>query len=128
MDLLYRATAVLLLSSLLGILLKKNAPELSLLLSLAAVLFVFLSAMSAAEQFREFVRTIQSYLSGMDMLMLPVFKCLAIAVTSRVGAELCRDANQAAAASSLELMGTVCALGVAMPLILSLVKTLGGLL
>ena len=128
MNLLYRATAVLLLSSLLGILLKKNAPELSLLLSLAAVLFVFLSAMSAAEQFREFVRTIQSYLSGMDMLMLPVFKCLGIAVISRVGAELCRDANQAAAASSLELMGTVCALGVAMPLILSLVKTLGGLL
>ncbi len=54
-------------------------------------------------------------------------KCLDIAAVSRLSAELCRAASQGAASAVVDLMGTVCALSVAMPLILSVVNTIGGL-
>ena len=46
----------------------------------------------------------------------------------RLGANFCKDASQGAAAATIELLGTVCALGIAMPLLLSVLKTIGGLL
>jgi stage III sporulation protein AD len=128
MDLLIRAAAVLLLSSLIGILLRKQVPELSLLLSLASVCFVFAATLTSAASFRDFLDTIRPLIRSEDMLTVPVLKCLSIAVTTQIASELCRDASQGAASAVLEFMGTVCALSVAMPLLLSLVKTLGGLL
>ena len=128
MNLLFRAVAVLLLSSVFGILLRKNTPELALLLSIASVCFVFLSTLETIKQFRSFLDSVSTVLSNAEILIRPVLKCLAIAITTRVASELCRDASQGAASSALEFMGTVCALSVAMPLILSLVRTIGALL
>ena len=128
MNLLFRAAAVLLLSALLSILLRKEIPELALLLSLTAICTVLVTALETAKQRRALVSTVQSILKNADMLTAPVLKCLGIAVTTRIASELCRDASQGAASAALEFMGTICALTVAMPLILSLLKSIGGLL
>ncbi len=128
MNLLFRTAAILLLSVLLSILLRKGVPELALLLSLAAICTVLVTALETAKQLRDLVYTTQSILRNADMLTAPVLKCLGIAVTTRIASELCRDASQGAASAALEFMGTVCALTVALPLILSLLKSIGGLL
>ena len=46
---------------------------------------------------------------------------------SRFSAESCRDASQNAAASAVEFAGAACSLGVVLPLLVSVLKTLGGL-
>ena len=55
-------------------------------------------------------------------------KCLGIAFISKFGADLCRDASQSALASAVEAAGTLCAAALVMPMILSLMTTIGGLL
>ena len=62
------------------------------------------------------------------MMIRPVLKCLAIAIITKITSELCRDASQNTASAAIELLGTVCALSVAMPLIVSMLKTVGGLI
>ena len=50
------------------------------------------------------------------------------AVITKITAELCQDASQNTASAAIELIGTVCALSVAMPLIVSMIKSVGGLI
>ena len=128
MDMMLKAAAVLLLSALVGLLLRKNAPELALLLSLAAVISVALAACGFLDAFRELIETLRVLLNGTELFIQPVLKCLAVALISRFVGDLCRDASSSAAASVLEYAGAVCALSIGMPLLLSVVKSLGGLL
>ena len=52
---------------------------------------------------------------------------LGIAIVTKLASELCRDSSQSAVASSVELAGSICALSVAMPLIISMLKTIGAM-
>ena len=123
-----KASALLMVGSLVGVLIRKNSPELSLLLNLASVTAVFLLLSSVLAELRSTLGTADRLIQNAGALTHPVLKCLAIAIITRLSAELCRDASQGAASSAIELMGTVCALCVAMPLVMSIVKTIGGLL
>lgn len=128
MELLFKAAALLLIGSLIGLLIRKNSPELALLVNLASVTVVFLLSSSVANEWRSAVETVGRLTKNTGVMTHPVLKCLAVAIISRLSAELCRDASQGAASSAVELMGTVCALSIALPLILSVVKVIGGLL
>ena len=128
MDLLIRASALLVVSSLTGLLIRKNNPEFALLLCLSSVTTVFLMTASLAGELTAFMDTIDTLTSSSAILTTPVLKCLAIAVITQITSELCRDASHGAASSAAEFTGTVCALCAAMPLILSVMRTIGGLL
>lgn len=128
MELILRSAAVLLLSALTALLLKKNVPELALMLSLAALCTVFLSLLNVIRQFRSLFDTVSVLLPDSEIMIRPVLKCLAIAVITKITAELCQDASQNTASAAIELIGTVCALSVAMPLIVSMIKSVGGLI
>ena len=67
--------------------------------------------------------------SGVSSLLLtPVIKCVGISLVTELGAQICKDASQGAAAAFVELCGTLCALYVALPLISSLVAVVEGLI
>lgn len=128
MELVLRSAAVALSATLAGLLLKKNNPELSLTLSMTAVTVIMIAALSFIKGILELGETVQNLFGVSETLVLPVIKCVAVAITTKVAADLCRDSSQGAAASSVELAGTVCAISVIMPLIVSMLKTIGGLL
>ena len=128
MDILYKSAAILLLTSLLTLLLRKTSPELALLLSLAAVLITLLAACSFAREFRDFLESVRMVFDGLELIVNPVLKCLAVSIVTRMVSDLCKDASQSAASSVLELIGTMCALGLSLPLLTSIIKTIGGLL
>ena len=127
MDILIKAACLLLVASLIGLLLRKQSPEFSLLINLASVTVVFILSCSIAEELKDAMETVDRMTQNTAALIHPVLKCLAIAFISRISSELCRDASQGAASSAVEFMGTLCALGVSAPLIMSVVKTIGGL-
>lgn len=52
---------------------------------------------------------------------------MAVAIVTKLASELCREASQSAAASAVELAGTLCAFSVALPLIMSMLKMIGGM-
>ena len=127
MELVFRSAAAALCAAMLALLLKRTNPELSLLVSLAAVAVILLAAMKVAQGIRSFSELLRSDFGLSDTLLLPVLKCLAIGLTSRIASDLCKDSSQAATASSVEFAGTVCALSVIMPLVMSVLRLIGGL-
>ena len=128
METLFRISALSLTAAVVGLILRRKNAELTSLLSMSAISVTLMSALRFADGFRELTGSVRSSLGGGEVMMLPVLKCLACAIVTRICAELCRDASQSALAASVELAGAFCAMGISLPLILSLLKRIGALL
>ena len=128
MEVLFKSAAILLLASLLALLLRKTSPEIALLLSLSAVVTTLIAACSMMKSFRDFLETVRMTFDGLELILNPVLKCLAVSLVTRMASDLCKDASQSAASSALEFVGKLCALGLSLPLLTSIIKTIGGLL
>lgn len=128
MELVIRASLLLTLTALVQLLIRRQTPELALLTGIVSVTLVLLAAGGYAKSFQTLVSTANGILGDQAGLTAPLFKCVGVGLVSRLGANFCKDASQGAAAATIELLGTVCALGIAMPLLLSVLKTIGGLL
>ena len=128
MDVLYRAASVCVIGSILALILRKNTPELALLLSLAAGVSVCVLCSELLREILKSVRRIADYGGVSGVLLTPVIKCTAISLISDYAANLCRDAGQSATASIVEYCGALCALYASLPLLVSLFDAVAGLL
>ena len=127
MELIMKAAAVALIAGMMGLLIKRSNPEISLLLSAAAVTMIGIAAMSFAGEIKGLVKTVKTLCGTSDVFLAPVLKCTSVAIITKLTAELCRDASQGACAAAVELAGTVCAMCLAMPLIMNMLKMMGGM-
>ena len=109
-----KVTALCLVGAVLAALLKKSSPELALLLALAAV--------------TAFVREVMQWGGVESALFAPLFKTVAIALISRTGADLCRDAGEGAMASLVETAGAFGAVVVSLPLFGAVWELLSGMI
>ena len=97
--------------------LRKNTPELALLLALAAGLWMLALAAdglgAAVELMKELAR--QAGLS--EALLEPVMKTVALSILTKLTVELCRSAGEGGVAAFVETAGMVLALAAALPLV-----------
>lgn len=128
MELLIKCTALALFSAVSALLIRRMNPELSLLISVAAVVVIMLSVVMLLRELTDSMRELEYVFGSLIVQTRPILKCLGIAFITRFGADLCRDASQAALAAVLETAGSLCAAAVAMPMILTLMTTIGGML
>ena len=128
MELVFKAAAAALAAALLGLLFRRHSPESGVLLGLGAVTVILLAALPFTGPLRELARTVSGMTGEGEIYLAPILKCVGIAIVTKFSAALCKDASQAAPAAAVEFAGTVCAVSVAMPLILSMLKMIGGLL
>lgn len=127
MDTVFQVTALCVTAALLGLVVKKAAPETALVLTLAAVAVGLLALSGTAEDLAALFRTLQDQ-SGLGAeWFAPLYKTVGIAIVVRIGGELCRDAGEKALAGVVETAGTLCALAVAAPLMEAVLGLLGGL-
>lgn len=128
MELLMKTGGLLLLSGCAVLLVRKTNPEMSLALSILSVCCVLLLALPALSSLRELRQTVHLLYGVSEVYLIPTFKCCACGIVSKLTADLCREASQTAAASAVELVGLFCALGAAMPLLTSMLTTIGEML
>ena len=128
MELIVKAAALALTAALIGIVLRRTNPELSLLLSICTVVLIMGAALGFAKSFTELAQTVQRIFGVSETLIKPVLKCVAMAIITKMTSDLCKDSSQAAAASAVELAGTVCALCIIMPLLMSMLTAIGGMI
>lgn len=128
MELLIKAAAIGAVSALVGLAIKKSNPEISLLLAMAASAAVLTLALTMLSELRETLRMVMDFTSLQQTLVLPVLKCVAVGIVARLSADLCKDAGQSGLASAVELCGAAAALCISLPLVNTLLQTLGGLL
>lgn len=128
MELVLKAAALALTAALMGIVLRRTNPELTLLLSICTVALIIGAALGFAKSFTELAQAVQRIFGVSETLIKPVIKCVAVAIITKMTSDLCKDSSQAAAASAVELAGTVCALCIIMPLLMSMLTAIGGMI
>ncbi|HBR08359.1 MAG TPA: stage III sporulation protein AD, partial [Clostridiales bacterium] len=122
MDIAVRAAALGVVAAIVGLLIRKNNPEITVLLSLAASTAILTVALSLIGDVME-VAFLAREMSGLSPAVIrPVIKCVGIGIIAKIGADACRDAGSAGTASAVEFAGVVAALFTALPLMRTLLK------
>ena len=127
MEYVVKSAVAAVAAAILSLVIKKNNPELALLLGLTAALLAVYYAIRSLNPLVDLVRDLSGKTNLAPELYIPVSKCLGIGVMTQIGANLCRDAGQAAAATGVELCGTAAAMLCTMPLISSILNVIGRL-
>ena len=126
MELLGKLVALCLLTAVLALLLKRESAELAFLLTLSAVLLGVFLLLAAIDEVSALCEELLELTRLSPTLFVPLVKVMAVAVTVRLTAALCRDAGQSALAALTEIAGTVCALWCSLPLLRAVVELLEG--
>ena len=128
MPVILKISAGALIAAILGLLFRRTNPEMTLLLGIVAVCCVLSAAITGLNGLAELIRQVRRLTGDGGECTGPLLKCTAIAVVTRLSADLCRDSGQSALAGAVELAGIACAITVALPVILSILKLLGDLI
>ena len=128
MDVLIKISGVLLVCSCAALMIRRSNPEISLLLSMAVIAASLGASLLLFKPLTELWETTRELYGVGEVYLLPLVKCCAAALVARLSADLCREASQNAAASAVEFLGLLCALGAAMPLVRNMIAALGEML
>lgn len=123
-----KISGVLLVSSCAALMIRRSNPEISLLLSTAVIAASLGASLLLFKPLTELWETTRELYGVGEVYLLPLVKCCAAALVARLSADLCREASQNAAASAVEFLGLLCALGAAMPLVQNMIAALGEML
>ena len=115
-DAVCKAAAVCLIGTVLAAVLKRKTPELALLVSFTLVLVVGTVLLRGIAEILTLIEQIMNTGGLPRQIFQPLLKTVGIAVVSRLGSDLCKDAGESAAAAAMESVGAVAAVVVALPL------------
>lgn len=107
--------------------LKVQKPELAILLSVAAGVLILAYAAAYLDSIVSILREITSRVN-LDLAFVSiVLKVIAVAYLCEFGAQVCKDAGEAAIATKVELAGKILIVYLASPILLSLLNLLTGM-
>ena len=128
MEYIMKIAGIGIAASVVALLIKKDSPASALMISLGVTLAVLAFGLSVFADIKKLLDQLTG-LSGLSPAVIsPLLKATGIAIVSKIGREVCLDAEQKAAAAGIEMAGALLAVYVSLPLIsavLSLVQSMG---
>ena len=128
MELMVRVAAAAVTAAVLSAVLRRNTPELALLLVLSAGLWMLALTANALGTALAVLRELTAIAGVKDELLAAVVKTVALSLITRLTAEICRGAGESGIAAFVETAGTVFALGVSLPMVRAVVTLMEELL
>ena len=125
---IFQIVAVGILGVMLAILLKKQHPEFSILISIIAGVLIFMMALPMLAEAVGFLRHLGGMAAGLGEYTWLALRVIGVAYMAELGASVCNDANETAIAAKIDLAGRVIILIMAMPVIADIVRIVTGLL
>lgn len=126
METILRIAGLCLSAAVLASLLRRDVPELGLLLAAAAALVGGALLLDAARDAAALSDELVALTGLAPSLFTPLLKVTAIALIVRIGEALCADAGQSALARVMDAAGAFCALGCAVPLLRAVIDLIRG--
>ena len=126
MEVMAKLAAVGVTAVVLSAVLKKNTPELALLLVLAAGLWMLTLAAGGLAAAAALMEELAQQAGLSEALLEPVVKTVALSILTKLTVELCRSAGEGGA--FVETAGAVLALLAALPLVRAVAQLMGELL
>lgn len=115
-------------AALCAVVVKKQAPEIAVVLALTAGTIVLLSCIQSLSKILDFLYELAEFGGISQAVIRPVIKVSGIAIVTKVTVEICKDAKESGLASFVETAGTVLALFTVLPLMAAVLSTLTDLL
>lgn len=128
MEAMAKLAAVGVTAVVLSAVLRKNTPELALLLALAAGLWMLALTASGLGAVVELMNELAEQAGLSEVLLEPVVKTVALSILTRLTVEICRSAGEGGVAAFVETAGASLALLAALPLVRAVAQTMGELL
>ena len=128
MEAMAKLTAVGVTAVVLSAVLRKNTPELALLLVLAAGLWMLALTAEGLGAVAALIQELADQAGLSEALLEPVMKTVALSILTKLTVEICRSAGEGGVAAFVETAGAVLALTVALPLVRAVAQMMGELL
>ena len=128
MEAMAKLAAVGVTAVVLSAVLRKNTPELALLLALAAGLWMLTLAAGGLGAAAALMEELAQQAGLSEALLEPVVKTVALSILTKLTVELCRSAGEGGVAAFVETAGAVLALLAALPLVRAVAQLMGELL
>ena len=128
MEAMAKLTAVGVTAVVLSAVLRKNTPELALLLALAAGLWMLALTAEGLGAVAALIQELADQAGLSEALPEPVMKTVALSILTKLTVEICRSAGEGGVAAFVETAGAVLALTVALPLVRAVAQMMGELL
>lgn len=128
MELITKVCAAGILTAIVTLVIKRTNSEIAVALSACCVIVILMCVLRCADILREMGSLVNGMTGYSQEYVSPILKCLGIAIATKFSSELCKDASQGAISTCVEFAGIVCAVCVSMPLLMSVLKMLGGLI
>ncbi len=128
MEAMAKLTAVGVTAVVLSAVLRKNTPELALLLALAAGLWMLALTAEGLGAVAALIQELADQAGLPEALLEPVMKTVALSILTKLTVEICRSAGEGGVAAFVETAGAVLALTVALPLVRAVAQMMGELL
>ncbi|USF27643.1 hypothetical protein N510_002599 [Firmicutes bacterium ASF500] len=123
-----KLTAVGVTAAVLSAVLKRNTPELAMLLALCAGLWMLALAAEGLGAAMALMRELAGQAGLSEALLEPVVKAVALSILTRLTAEICRSAGEGGVAAFVETAGSALSLMAALPLVRAVAQMMGELL
>ena len=128
METMAKLAAVGVTAVVLSAVLKKNTPELALLLALAAGAWMLTQAAAGLGAAVALMGELADQAGLSETLLEPVVKTVALSILTRLTAEICKSAGEGGVAAFVETAGAALALLAALPLVRAVAQLMGELL
>jgi stage III sporulation protein AD len=128
MESVIKIAALGIVGALCAVVVKKQAPELGLVLGLVAGALILGCAIPALQGVKELMETLTDTAGLSSAVLTPVVKTVGIAIVTKIAAEVCRDAKEGGIAAFVETAGAASALLACLPLMKAVLDTVGELL
>ena len=124
---IFKLAALAVTAALCALVIRKQVPELAVVLALTAGCLLLGQTVEAFSAVRGLADRLSRAGQLSSEVWTPVWKTVGIGIVTRLSAAVCRDAGEGSVAAFLETAGAVLALLCALPLMEAVLATLGAL-
>ena len=120
--------AVGVVAALFAVMVRQRAPEMALVLAMAACVLLLWNTLPLLESIRDVMEELASLTEISPALLRPMLQTVGLALVTKLAAALCRDAGEGSLAAFVEVAGAAAAVLVALPLLKMVLQLVMGLL
>ena len=125
---IFQIVATGVLSAVLAITIKKQSPEIALIITIAASVLIFLMVLPMITATVGIMSRVGEMLDGGAQYVSLALRVIGVAYMAELGASVCSDAGETAIASKIDLGGRVIIMVLAMPVVIDIVTIVMGLI
>ena len=119
MDGIIKIAGIAMVSAISAIAIRKQTPELALVLTICAGVFIAMMCMGAMSSIVGFISDISKAANISQEVISPLIKTVGISVVTKLASDSCADSGSAMLASVVELAGSTAAVVISLPLLMS---------